>query len=235
MVGDYEYVSAGVHSRITQPIEQPAELLVGLTQGASAHFGADTVGVLRLVRLGEPDESNRRLALGKHILGGYVHRPHQLVAVGLAFGGPFTEPGDDFIVERVRQAELRVNGGAADLRGVGVMHIGVAARSAAHSNILHTVLREDIGERGCKQDRSLAGYLRKRRFQRGERVVRVVVAHHEHVRGQTMSAGVAPGHHRSGVDTCDGWIDGVVVVEGDAICDERGEIGHERWRYLRGL
>ena len=45
-----------------------------------------------LSRLREPDEGDSRLALGKHIFGGYVHRAHQLVAVCLAFGGPFAEP-----------------------------------------------------------------------------------------------------------------------------------------------
>ena len=65
--------------------------------------------------------------------------------------------------------------------------------------------------------------------------MRVVVAHHQHVRGYTVRARVAPRHHARRVDARDRRIDRMMVVEGNPLGDERRKVGHKGGRYLRGL
>ena len=231
MVGYNDNVGVGELASLVQPREQPPELPVGLADGGCCFRRADSVGVLRGVGFGEPEQRDGGLPPGQNVFSEDVYGVGHLGRGRPPAVGPRAESVGYLGVQRAGQAEVGVNGcAAACLRVgvlcvgvlcvgvlcVGILQVGVAGGAGAHGNVFLSMPVENVSQGGFQQHRMPGGDFRECRLQCADGVMRIEFRDDQHIRRQPVSAGMVASDDAGDVGASDGGKDRVVIVASDA-------------------
>ena len=228
VVRDHHHVGSFQGAVAFHPSDDPPELLVGRDEGAVGEDGAHARLVIGAVRLGEPDQRDRRVALRKHVLGQHPRPVLHLRNMRRYGGWPRAEALDKLVMQAAGQAELRVDRGPAQGLGARVLNVRVARSADAHGHVFFPVAVQDVRQRRRQQNMSrLLGHPGKLRLQGFHGVVRVVVADNKRVAGESVRAGVAARDKAGDVDPGYGGKHRMVSGKGDAPGGEGGEVWRE--------